>query len=73
MWPRKVDIFFLSLLFPLFAGPNVLNLAGLKFKFVGEREKGHDRLENSLSEDVHALAVALERSKSSKEPGSVPS
>ena len=73
MWPRKVDIFFLSLLFPLFAGPNILNLAGLKFKFVGEREKGHDRLENSLSEDVHTLAMALEWSKSSKEPGSVPS
>jgi len=41
--------------------------------FVGEREKGHDRLENSLSGDVHMLAMALEQSKSSEELGSIPS
>lgn len=39
MLAEKVDIFFLSLLLLLFAGPNVLNLAELKFKFVGEKEK----------------------------------
>lgn len=39
MLAEKVDIFSLSLLFLLFAGPNVLNLAGLKFKFIGEKEK----------------------------------
>lgn len=73
MLSRKADFFFVSLLFPLFAGPNILNLTGLKFKFVGEKEKGHDRLENSLSEDVHTLAMALEQSKSPNEPGSLPS
>lgn len=73
MLSGKADFFFVSLLFPLFAGPNILNLAGLKFKFVGEREKGHDRLENRSSEDVHTLAMALEQSKSSKEPGFLPS
>lgn len=45
-----------------------LNPAGLKFMFVGEMEKRRGRLENSMSEDVHMLAMALEQSKSSKEP-----